>query len=110
MSNLWFNFAIEIGFLSLLGILYYFYQKRRLIKFEENKIPLVMNFIFQSCLAEKKDFAQPELDQLIEALDDFLKDKTTSPPISLLKSYAQSTICPKNLRQEILDALAEIES
>jgi hypothetical protein len=110
MSNLWFNFAIEIGFLSLLGILYYFYQKRRLIKFEENKIPLVMNFIFQSCLAEKKDFAQPELDQLIEALDDFLKDKTTSPPIPLLKTYAQSKICSANLKQDILDALAEIES
>lgn len=71
MDNTLLNFALEIGLFSLLGILYYFYQKRKILKYEENKTPLVMSFILQSCLSEKLDTAQPELDHVIEALDDF---------------------------------------
>ena len=108
MDNFWMNFALEIGFLSLLGVLYYFYQKRKLITYEENKTPLVMNFLLQSCLAEKKDFGQPELDQLIEALDDFLNKKATTPPIDLLKKYAQSSDCPASLKEAIHETLQEL--
>ncbi len=85
MNDFLFNFALEIGFFSLLGVMYYFYQKRKILRYEENKVPLVMEFLLQACLQEKKDGAQPLIDSVIEALDDFLKKKTATPPIPLLR-------------------------
>lgn len=109
MDNFWMNFALEIGLLSFLGVLYYFYQKRKIIHYEENKVELVMGFILQSCLAEKKDDLQQSLDQVIESLDDFIQHKTSSPPTALLKTYAQSAECTIELKNVILEGLKEIE-
>ena len=110
MDNVWFNVALEVGFFSLLGMLYYFYQKRKIIRYEENKTPLVMNFIIQSCLSEKNDDqAQPELDHVIEALDDFLKQNSAHPPLTLLKTFALSPECSPDLKEIILDGLKEID-
>lgn len=108
-DSLWFNFALEIGFLSFLGVLYYFWQKRRIIRYEENKTPIVMNFLLQACLSEKTEDAQPELDGLIEALDDFNNKKTTIAPLALLKHFAASAECPKELSHAITQGLKEIE-
>jgi len=109
MDHLWLDFALELGFFCLLGILYYFYQKRKIIKYEENKTPLVMNYILQSCLSEKLDMAQPELDHVIEALDDFLKQDSSIPPTSLLKAFAQNPKCSPELKDAILEGLKELE-
>ena len=108
-DNLWFNFAVEIGFLSFLGVLYYFWQKRRIIRYEENKTPIVMNFLMQAALSEKTETLQPELDQVIEALDDYLKNKTSVAPTALLKHFAASAECPKELSHAIMEGLKEIE-
>lgn len=108
-DSLWFNFALEIGFLSFLGVLYYFWQKRRIIRYEENKTPIVMNFLLQACLSEKTDEPQPELDHVIEALDDYLKKKSTSAPLVLLKHFATTRECPRELGHAITEGLKEIE-
>ena len=109
MNKLLLDFALEIGLFSLLGILYYFYQKRKILRYEENKTPLVMNFIMQSCLSEKLEKAQPELDSVIEALDDFLNNTSPNPPVALLKSFAQTSSCSPELKEAILEGLKEIE-
>jgi hypothetical protein len=109
MDEMWLNFALEIGLFSLLGLLYYFYQKRKIIQYEENKTPLVMNFIMQTCLSEKLDMAQPELDQLIESLDDFLNNSLPHPPIDNLKKFALSKECSPELKEVILEGLKELE-
>jgi hypothetical protein len=108
-DSLWFNFALEIGFLSFLGVLYYFWQKRRIIRYEENKTPIVMNFLLQACLSEKTEAAQPELDHVIEALDDYLNKKSATAPLVLLKHFAASSECPPELSHGITEGLKEIE-
>jgi hypothetical protein len=108
MANFWMNFAIEIAVLSFLGVLYYFYQKRKILNYEENKVPLVMNFILESCLSHKTEEAQPMLDTLIEQLDDYLKEKIMTPPLALLRAYADSTDCAPELKSIIDEGLKEI--
>lgn len=109
MDNFWLNFALEIGLFSLLGVMYYFYQKRKIIQYEENKTPMVMGMLLQSCLSEKNETPQPMLDSVIEALDDFLNQKTTFAPVALLKNFSQSADCPPELRETITQGLKELE-
>lgn len=109
MDNIWLDFALEIGLFSLLGMLYYFYQKRKILKYEENKTPMVMNFIMQSCLSEKLEEAQPELDSVIEALDDYLNQTSASPPLALLKHFVTTPACSPTLKEVILEGLKELE-
>ena len=109
MDNFWFNFALEIGLFSLLGVMYYFYQKRKFLRYEANKVPLVMEFLINACLEEKKDGAQPLIDSVIEALDDYLKKKTHIPPVALLKTFAESPDCTPELRHAITEGLKELE-
>lgn len=109
MDNFWLNFALEIGLFSLLGVMYYFYQKRKIIQYEENKTPMVMGMLLQSCLSEKNETSQPMLDSVIEALDDFLNQKTKTAPVALLKTYAQSPDCPVELKDAITEGLKELD-
>ena len=108
--DFWQNFLIEIGLFIFLGVLYYFYQKRKLTHYEQNKIPLIMGFILQSCLTEKKEGPEPQLDTLIESLDDFLHNKTLHPPLALLKTYMNSSECSSELRDIIREGLLEVET
>lgn len=108
MDKFWVNFAFEIGFFSLLGVMFYFYQKRKIIHYEENKAPLVMNYIMQACLGDKIDKAQPELDKLIEALDDFINHKSPNPPIAMLKTFAEGQECSPELKEAILEGIKEL--
>lgn len=110
MDSFWENFLLEIGLFTLLGVLYYFYQKRKIVHYEQNKNPLVMGFILQSCLSEKKELAEPQLDTLIEALDDYLHNKTEHPPFALLKVYMESPDCSPELRDVIREGLIEVEA
>ena len=103
------NFLMELALFIFLGVLYYFYQKRKIIHYEENKTPLVMGFILQSCLTEKKDGSEPELDAVIESLDDYLHNRAANPPITLLKVYMSSADCSQELRDIIREGILEIE-
>ena len=109
MTSFWQNLLLEIGLFTFLGILYYFYQKRKIVEFEKNKTPLIMGFILQSCLSEKEDRSQPELDQLIESIDDYLHNRTVQPPIMLLKSFMLSQQCSEELKEIIREGINEIE-
>lgn len=103
------NFLMELGLFGLLGVLYYFYQKRKIVHYEANKGSLIMGFILQSCLTEKKDIPEAELDSLIESLDDYLHNKTLHPPTSLLKHYMASPDCSPELRDIIREGLNELD-
>lgn len=109
MTETWQNILIEIGLFIILGVLYYFYQKRKIVSYEENKEPLVIGFILQSCLTEKKEEAEPELDAVIEAIDDYLHGRAASSPKALLKIYMNSPRCSKELSDIIREGLLEIE-
>jgi hypothetical protein len=109
MNNFWEDFLVEIALFSFLGVLYYFYQKRKIVHYEENKGPLVMGFILQSCLTEKKDIPEAELDSLIEALDDYLQNHSAHPPVSLLKHFMLSPACSEELSAIIREGLIELE-
>jgi hypothetical protein len=110
MDNFLTNFLIEIGLFTFLGVLYYFYQKRKIVHYEENKTPIVMGYILQSLLTERGENPHRELDPLIESVDDYLQNKTASPPIALLKVYSASESCSPELRAVISEGLQEIES
>lgn len=109
MDDFWENFLLEIALFTFLGVLYYFYQKRKIVHYEENKKPLIMGFILQSCLTEKKEEKQPQLDALIESLDDYLHNRTAHPPVALLKHFMQSEDCSPELRNIIREGIAEME-
>lgn len=109
MNDLFLQYAIEIGFLGLLGIIYYFYEKRKILNFEKNKWPLVANFILQACLAEKTDEPQPELDSLILLLDDFLRETNATFPADPLMKFAASPSCPEELKNTIWEGLKELD-
>lgn len=102
------NLLYELALFSFLGILYYFYQKRKILSYEENKGPIIMGYVLQSCLAVRGETADPELDPVIESLDDYLHNKTATPPTALLKIYADSASCKPELRDVILQGLEDL--
>ena len=110
MDSFWANFAIEIGFLSLLGILYYFWQKKKILNFEKEKPMILMGQILQTCLVVRGDTPNEKLDPIIEALDDFLHAKSANPPTALLKIYAERSDCDPELKEVILESLRELAS
>ena len=106
--NKWENFLLEISLFIFLGILYYFYQKKKIINYESNKLSAVMQFILEACLVEKTDEPQPELDSLIVSIDDFL-NKQSDPPVSQLRLFMNSDKCTAELKEIIQEGLKEIE-
>ena len=48
------------------------------------------------------------LDTLIEQLDDFLKEKIMTPPLALLRTFADSSECSPELKLIIQEGLKEI--
>lgn len=103
------NFLTELGLFSFLGVLYYYYQKRKILNYEKNKGPVIMGYVLHSCLAEKGDQPSPELDSIIEAIDDYLHNKSATPPSALLKTYARSSKCSPELKEVIEEGLREID-
>lgn len=109
MDNLLGNLFIEIAFLSLLGFLYYLYQRRKILHYEENKGPMVMGYILHSCITERGDSPHKELDVIIESIDDYLHNRISSPPVILLKHYSESPECSPELKAVIVEGLSELD-
>jgi hypothetical protein len=103
------NFLIEIALFTFLGMLYYFYQKRKILKYEAEKGPLIAGYLLQSCLTERGEKAHPQLDVIIEAIDDYLHNRSATLPIALLKNYAEGTECSSELRDVIFSSLEELK-
>lgn len=101
---------IEMALFCFLGLLYYLYQRKKITQYESNKGPLVMGYILQSILTERGDEPSPLLDPAIEALDDYLQNKTTTPPKALLLHLMNSGSISPELRDVIDEGLKEIEA
>jgi len=103
------NLLLEILLLVALGLMYYFYQRKKILKFEKNKIPMTMGWLIQSCLMEKGESENPELDKIIILIDDYLHNKTDKPPIKELVLFRSSSSCSKELNNIINEILKEID-
>ncbi len=102
------NLLYEMILFTLLGVLYYFYQKKKILSYEENKGPIIMGYLLQSCLSVRGENADPEMDPVIESLDDYLHNKTATPPTALLSVYAKSAACPPELKAVILQGIEDL--
>lgn len=109
MLNLLGTLAIEIALFTFLGVLYYFYQRRKILQYEKEKGPMIMGYILQACLSERGDLPSSELDSLIEAIDDYLHNRSSLPPTILMKQYASSEKCSPELKSVIEEGLVELE-
>lgn len=109
MTEFWENFLVEIGFLSLLGIAYYFYQKKKILTQEKNKIPDGFKYILQCALIDQDEKSNPELENLISVLDDYQKEITKDAPYDAIKKYSNSTHCSAELKQVISDFFQDIK-
>lgn len=67
-----------------------------------------MGYILQSILTEKAETKDPEVDVLVESLDDYLHNKVATPPTILLKRFAESVNCSPELKDVILEGLKEM--
>lgn len=102
------SFLIEIALFSFLGLIYYFYQRKKILHFEENKHGLIMSSILQACLQEKGENPNSELDGVIESIDDFLQGRVAHPPYTLLKYFVNSNDCSLELKEVIRAGLVEL--
>lgn len=101
---------LELCCLGLLGVLYYFYQRSKILKYSEQKGPFICGALLQACLIERDLSPSPELDAAIEGLDDFLHNKSSRPPLALLKILGNSPKCPEDLKNIIDESIIELES
>jgi len=110
MSNQAIELTIELGLLGLFGLLYYLYQRRKILAFEADKIPSQLGLILQLLLLEHdKNSTDPILNELIEEIDRFLHGETSHPPLALMKVYSENQ--PNHspdLKRMIAEILVEI--
>ncbi|MES2529021.1 MAG: hypothetical protein V4598_18185 [Bdellovibrionota bacterium] len=102
------NLLYEMILFTLLGVLYYFYQKKKILSYEENKGPIIMGYLLQSCLSVRGENPDPDMDPVIESLDDYLHNKSATPPTALLSVYAKSGKCPPELKDVILQGIEDL--
>ena len=102
------NLAIELALLAALCLIYYFWQKRRIIKFEQNKSLAVAAPLLQACLIEKDQQSFEMLESFIIELDDFLHGKSASFPTVLAEQLAGHKACPHDLSEVIKESLKEL--
>lgn len=99
---------IELIVLGLLGVIYYFWQKRRILNFENNKAVAVAAPLLQACLIEQDQGSFELLNHFIIALDDFIHGKSSYFPTSLAEQLIQEQQCPADLADIIKESLREI--
>ncbi len=109
MDNFLVSFLIEMAFFGLLGLGYYFYQRRKIIQYEDQKGPIIMGYLLQAFLTEKGENDIPEMSSIIEALDDYLNNKARTPPTILLKRFLSSPECSPEMKSLIEESMSELE-
>jgi len=100
---------IELAVLAGLGLLYYFWEKKRILQFEENKAMAIASPLLQACLIEQEQTSFTLLDNFILALDDFLHGKTSYFPTSLAQELVKDPKCPEDLAAIITESLKEMD-
>ncbi len=101
--------SLEMALFTGLGVLYYFYQKKKILRHEEEKATYLMGFVLEASLSERGDSPHDLLDPLIEAIDDFLHNRTTVPPLGLLKICAKNDSFSEEYRSVLQESLLELD-
>lgn len=109
MDNFLEKFLMEMALFVGLGLLYYFYQRKKILQYEANKGPIVMGYLLQAFLTEKGEHDIPEMSIIIEALDDFLHNRSSVAPILLLKKFTHSPDCSPEMKALIEESMLEME-
>lgn len=99
---------IELSVLIFLGLIYYYWQKKRILRFEENKAVTVAAPLLQACLIEQEQADFSLLSHFIVALDDFLHGKSSYFPTTLAQELIKDKQCPDDLVEIIKESLKEI--
>lgn len=107
--ELLFNLSLEMALFTGLGVLYYFYKKKKILRHEEEKATYLMGFILEASLNERGDTPHDLLDPLITAIDDFLHNRTSSPPLSLIKVCAEKKTFSEEYQSVLKEALLELD-
>lgn len=69
---------------------------------------MAITYLLECALIDQAEKENPALNELILALDDFLKNPTSTPPFEKLQNYAKSLNCSKELKDVIEESLKEI--
>ena len=104
------NLAIELLVLAALGLVYYFWQRRRILQFEQHKSYAVAAPLLQACLIEKDQQSFELLESFILELDDFLHGKSATFPTALAQQLANNISCPHDLSEVIKESLKELNA
>jgi hypothetical protein len=107
MKNFIFNILIEISFLALLAVIYYFYQKKRIINYrpEFNLTEELISFQnFIKLRISETDYDQDLINFNLNLIEE-LKNPTKDSILIILKNYL-----PKIKDAEVLTAIAEFEN
>ncbi len=70
---------------------------------------MVAGYILECCLVDRGEQTDPELDAIIEALDDYLNNRVATPPLTQLKHFSQTQICSPELKDIITEGLSVLE-
>lgn len=99
---------IELLALGTLGLGYYFWQKKRILRFEENKMSIVAAPLLQACLIEQEHKSFSLLNSFTLELDDYLHGKTSHFPLALANELMKHPECPQDLAHILEESLREI--
>ncbi len=87
---MWWELLLEMSLLSLMGVGYYFFQKRRYLKWLKNEPQVLAKDLFVFLLEEKAIPESTELSNLLIGLEDYLEQRRPSWPIEELKNLHTS--------------------
>ncbi len=87
---IWWQLLGELALLSLLGVGYYFFQKRRYLRWLKEEPQLLAKDLFLYLNSEEQVPDSVELSDLMVALEDFLEQRRDTWPIDELKKFHAS--------------------
>lgn len=102
---IWWQLLGEIALLSLLGVGYYYFQKRRYLRWLKEEPQLLAKDLFLFLNAEERIPNSNELTTLLSSLEDFLEQRRATWPIEELKKFHSSI--PQDLPSDITKKLGQ---
>jgi hypothetical protein len=108
MNSTWINLLLELALFIILGILYYFYQKKKILADQKNLSRSFLEMTLQACLREKNHYSNEKLDQLIICIDDYLNDLHHPTPYQEMKLYLHHPDCSEELKVIMRETLQEV--
>lgn len=97
----------EMALLSLLGVGYYFFQKRRYLRWLKEEPQVLAKDLFLYLNAEEQIPDSSELSTLLSSLEDYLEQRRESWPVEELKKFHASL--PQTIPSNILKQLNQTQ-